>query len=135
MITYILMRIAENQYGMFGVMIDDQNIPFVLTLELPWMQNQHDISCIPNGTYKVKRVETEHHGIVFQIMNVHNRSGILIHWGNLIKDSKGCVLIGEQFEPINGLPGISASGAGFAEFMEKLKDVDEFALRIIDVIK
>jgi hypothetical protein len=58
---------------------------------------------------------------------------IKIHKGNLEEDSKGCLLIGEQFGFLHGKPGILQSGAGFDELMRLTQGVDEFPLLVVNV--
>ena len=131
MITYIIKRIASGE-STFGVFIDDRNVPFAVTLELPWKENQHDISCIPVGTYTVKRVITTGHGECFEVLSVPNRTAILIHKANTVKDLRGCIGVGEKFDPVSGVDGIAESAIGYDEFWRKLTGVDAFTLRIID---
>ena len=128
---FILKRIASTEFGMFGVFIDDTNIPFAVTLERQWNDNKSNISCIPHGKYLCKRVDSPHFGDTFEVANVTGRKHILFHKGNLDDDSHGCILVGEQFEPLYGEPGIRASREGFEEFMSKLQTVDEFDLLIL----
>jgi len=131
MITYVIKRVVSGE-STFGVFIDDKNVPFAVTLELPWKDNANNVSCIPCGTYKVKRVTTPNHGNCFQITNVPNRTMILLHVANTNKDILGCVGVGEKFDPVSGVDGIAESTFGYKEFMRKLEGVDEFSLRIID---
>lgn len=72
------------------------------SLELPWLDNQHDISCIPAGTYPVIKYDSPNKGMVFLLQNVPNRDSIEIHSGNYKKDTLGCILVGTGFEDING---------------------------------
>jgi len=69
---------------------------FSWTLELPWRDNQHLISCIPLGKYEVTLEPSEKFGgmITPHIKNVPGRDNILIHNGNYPKDTEGCVLVG-----------------------------------------
>lgn len=131
MITYIIKRIASGE-STFGVFIDDRNIPFAVTLELPWKDNQHDVSCIPVGTYTVKRVITPKHGECFEILSVPGRTGILFHIANTFNDLLGCIGVGEKFDPVKGINGIAESTLGYEEFWRKLTGVDTWTLRIID---
>ena len=126
-----LFRIAQSPVATYGVLLYE-GIPFALTLERPWLFNRKSESCIPVGTYKVIRVQSPKHGNTFQVQNVTGRDGINFHKGNLEGDTEGCILVGEQFEPINGKPGIAASTAGFAQFLDLLKDLNEFVLEITD---
>ena len=49
------------------------------TLELPWMDNQKRISCIPEGEYDVIKHVSPKFGECFWILNVPERSEILLH--------------------------------------------------------
>jgi len=63
------------------------------TLERPNVDTEH--TCIPKGTYKVQMLLSPHFEIVLpHVLDVPNRSEILIHWGNHCADSHGCVLVG-----------------------------------------
>jgi hypothetical protein len=126
----IIKRIATGDNGTFGVVMYN-DIPFALTLERQWLNNQRGISCIPAGKYICKRVNSPKFGNTFEITNVPDRSSILFHKGNLDDDSHGCVLVGEQFEPINGSPGIVASAHGYNEFMLITSNINQFELDIL----
>jgi hypothetical protein len=66
------------------------------TLELPWIENTHDVSCIPTGAYKCRLKERSNDGRisqVYEVLDVPDREGILIHPGNSIVDTKGCILV------------------------------------------
>lgn len=72
------------------------------TLELSWLNNLTNISCVPIGTYSVVFISTPHfpQGI-YQLQNVPNRIGVDIHSGNTFHDSLACILLGSQFNDIN----------------------------------
>ena len=130
--TLTIKRIAFTKTGTFGVILDD-NIPFALTGELPWLDNKKGVSCIPLGTYNCRLVSTLIHGRVFQVIGVKGRSSILFHTGNIpIADSKGCILIGEEFGIMNGVPAVLSSRRGYAEFLERLLGETEFKLIIFN---
>ena len=42
----ILKRIALTERGTFGVLLDN-GVPFAVTLEREWMNNEPSVSCIP----------------------------------------------------------------------------------------
>lgn len=71
------------------------------TLELPWKDNQRNISCIPEGKYEVIVRDVPHRGKHFHILNVPGRSLILIHVGNYYSDIHGCILPGTVHLDIN----------------------------------
>ncbi|WP_052444062.1 DUF5675 family protein [Flammeovirga sp. OC4] len=77
------------------------------TIELPWRNNQRNISCIPTGLYKVVPWNSPRFGKCFKIFEldgkeVRGRSDILIHVGNYNRQTRGCVLIGRFFRDIDG---------------------------------
>ena len=126
----ILKRIALTERGTFGVLLH-KRVPFALTLEREWKNNQPNISCIPAGEYECKRVRSPKFGNTFEVTNVPGRSHILFHKGNLQEDSYGCILVGGQYGNLRGKPGVLASRRGFSEFLAELAGVDFFQLTII----
>lgn len=95
------------------------------TLELPWLNNQKNISCIPKALYLVKWVHTFSFPFgVYQIQNVKGRSGIDFHAGNIAKlHSRGCILLGKGFTDINndGVKDIINSKVSVGAFVSLLK--------------
>ena len=133
-----LKRIASNDDATFGVLIDEPSTPFCLTLERPWKNNQHEISCIPSGEYLcVKQVRIKF-GLTYEVLNVPNRTDILIHKGNFSTDTHGCILLGENYEDVivdNGgkvITGVMSSGKAYSEFITRLGQADQFKLVIKD---
>ncbi len=127
--NFRLIRIAQTPDVTFGVLIYN-NIPFCLTLERPWLNNQRNISCIPEGFYLCERKQSPKFGDTFEVKNVRDRSDILFHKGNLSDDTHGCILVGEQYEPLGGENAVRASGKAFTEFKEKTKGINAFLLQI-----
>ena len=68
------------------------------TLENPWLDNQRNISCIPEGNYDVRlrlpRESATREYIHLLVQDVPNRDWILFHRGNTAKDTRGCILVG-----------------------------------------
>lgn len=131
--TLILQRLAHFYHpkanGVAGVMIDPKGyIPFCVTLELPWFANTREISCIPAGIYICERRISPRHGETFEVMDVSNRTDILFHKGNFDDDTKGCILLAESFDRINGEPAIKDSKTALSEFMFILEKESEFRL-------
>ena len=131
---FVIKRVSTDEvFGTFGVLIEG-NIPFALTLELPWKNNERSISCIPataEGTlYTCIRVNSPKFGNVFQVLNVPNRDHILLHPGNTYKDIQGCIIVAEQFEYIGKVPAVLSSKKGFSELMGRVESVNAFELLI-----
>ena len=64
------------------------------TLELPWRENQKQVSCIPAGQYQIALYNSVKFGPCFQVLDVPGRDAILIHAGNYNRDTHGCILPG-----------------------------------------
>lgn len=91
-----------------GVLVDESTGWACCTLELPWAGNESRRSCIPPGpgegavTYRAKRHESPRYGECLWLPGVRGRSEILIHPGNYVSDTLGCILVGAQFTDLDG---------------------------------
>lgn len=101
-----LNRFLQNKYQTLGILsvLDDNNklIYKCNTLELPWRNNEKQVSCIPVGEYKVIKRNSQKYGKHFLILNVPSRQMILIHFGNFTYDTQGCIIVGQSFSDIDG---------------------------------
>ena len=71
------------------------------TIELPWLENKRNISCIPEGTYELKARFSEKFKQHLILNNVKNRNLILLHPANdAKKELEGCIA------PVTYLTGI-----------------------------
>jgi hypothetical protein len=91
-----LIRVAQSDKGTFGVLVKE-GIPICVTCEDPWNDNKVGISCIPEGAYSVLPHSGEKYKNVWRLREVPGRSDILIHNGNSIADTRGCILVGKGF--------------------------------------
>lgn len=78
----------------------------LFTCELPWNNNEPNVSCIPSGTYKLILWESPKFGKCLKVLDVPNRGDILFHTGNSARefvdtnfckweqDTHGCILVG-----------------------------------------
>jgi hypothetical protein len=65
------------------------------TLERPYTDPEH--ACIPVGTYPLSVGWSNHFQCdMVHINDVPGRAGILIHGGNHVTDSLGCVMVGQN---------------------------------------
>ncbi len=99
----------------------------IYTLELSWRENKNDISCIPEGTYKVIPHNSEAHPNTYEITNVPNREAILIHIGNYPSDFRGCIGIGLGVDPTT--PMIINSGKAMELLRNEIVN-NEFILTV-----
>ena len=101
MIRLTLRRLAYDDDGTPGILFVNGAF-YCFTLERPWAQNRRNVSCIPEGTYPVEfrrsgsfALPPDHGGPErLYVRRVPGRSRILIHWGNKIVHTKGCILAG-----------------------------------------
>ncbi len=62
------------------------------TLELPWKNNQDDISCVPLGTYGlIINMSEKFETLLPLLLDVPERDGIRLHAANYKHQLKGCI--------------------------------------------
>lgn len=87
------------------------------TIELPWLNNQRRISCIPEGTYFIRKRFSSKFKWHLEVMNVKNRDLILFHpANNALKELNGCIA------PVSKLTG-AGKGVQSRIAYERLKEV------------
>ena len=100
-----LFRLHDNGRQTVGIFIAYESghpIHVFMSIERAWVQNQRLISCIPNGLYYCKfRTIGQYANSAYEVTNVQNRTAILIHAGNFVAHTAGCILLGEKFSDIN----------------------------------
>lgn len=138
----ILQRVSLTREGTYGNLLDENFIPFMLTVERRWNDNKSctcnqrpcvcDSSCIPAGIYKCRKYKRSNGQITFEILHVPNRTDILMHVGNTREDSNGCIMYGLQWGDVNGIHGVHKSRDAFKSFMQRFKKYDEFIIFILN---
>lgn len=103
-----LIRVSQSAQGTFGVLLIN-GLPFCVTCEEPWKNNQKGVSCIPAGRYLCKKHSGPRFKDVWQLMDVPGRSAVLIHNGNTTADTEGCILVGQNYSRFSGIPGVGGS--------------------------
>lgn len=119
----------------FGHLVDDDETIVCCTMELPWHDNEPQISCIPPGKYTCKRRPSPHFQCdVFEIRGVPGRSLILLHPANYIRELRGCVALGESFADLNadGVTDLASSRKAFEAFMASKAGVSTFVLDVLN---
>ena len=128
----MLRRVDHRTWGIYGVLIGADG-PFIVTLELPWLDNAQRTSSIPQGVYVCKRVQSPKFGNTFEVTGVRGRGNILFHSGNSTADTHGCILTGASFDPVggmNGKNGVTGSKLAWDELMDMQRGVDSFTLTV-----
>lgn len=124
-----LHRTCSSRFGTWG-MLCTAMVPFALTLEKPWIENERVVSCIPTGTYFCGRVQSPKFDDTFEVCNVPGRTSILFHKGNTLDDTQGCILVGESIGGGVYHPRLESSAKGFTELMDLLQGLTRFELTI-----
>jgi Family of unknown function (DUF5675) len=104
--VYTLAREASSNNGTLGEILNPDGSHLCYTCERPWLDNTPDTSCIPTGTYSCVPHDSAAHPNVWELQNVPDRSGILIHNGNTENDSEGCIIVGATQGTLGGLPAV-----------------------------
>lgn len=108
------------------------------TIELPWVNNEPSVSCIPEGTYKlnkrssgvVNRSSNGKYTAGWEVTNVEGRTYIMIHIGNTVSNFQGCIGIGEGLGVINDNWAILHSAVAFDKFMREMETSEDWQLII-----
>jgi hypothetical protein len=121
MIRLILSRIESNESYTHG------RLDVLHVLELPWRDNQTDISCIPRGVYLCQWGR----GNLIHVRDVPGRIGIQIHPGNFIHETRGCLLPGLDWQR----HGVVTGSLDAFKLLERLTGRCNFELEIHDAGK
>ena len=116
-----LYRIYSGDQGTIGELVYN-GVRICFINELPWRDNQKNISHIPEGVYQVNYLPRSGSGKyrdVYHITNVPGRNGVLMHAGNLAGDiyklfkthSWGCLLPGLRLGRLSSQRSVLASRA------------------------
>lgn len=130
-----IFRLRRSDQGTEGILVSENYD--CRTLELPWRDNQKQISCIPPGEYDVEIRLSNKYGRIYWVRQVPNRTYILIHSGNYAGDvSKGykshvmgCILLGKESGFLGGQVAVLNSRITVRAFMEEM-NYETFRLRI-----
>ena len=86
-----LVRYANRRFNTLGLLYLEDEFE-MYTLELPDKGNTPYVSRIPEGEYLVKWTEKKNG--CWHLQDVQGRTGILMHVGNHVYETTGCILLG-----------------------------------------
>lgn len=144
-ISFDLVRMETGPQGTFGILTSADKHYTWNTGELPKFAgnadalNERQTDCIPAGTYLCHVKNSAKYGRVYQLSNVPNRDGILIHSGNYCGDTAqgfkshvlGCIILGKGRGVLDGQKAVLQSKTALAEFIA-YTDLASFTLRITE---
>lgn len=82
-------------------------------------------TCIPLGVYPLAtrfspRFSKEYKHDMIWVQNVPGFEFILIHWGNTISDTEGCLIIGDKIGVVKQKDAVLNSRATYLKFYDKV---------------
>ena len=129
----LVKRVDMTDEYTYGILYID-GVRFCVTLERPYLDNRRNVSCIPFGRYKCKLVYSpSFKKELYEVQDVRGRTNILMHNGNYIDSSAGCLLLGEHFGILKNKIAILDTNKTLRLFMANLSDYKEFNLIIKEV--
>lgn len=126
-----IIRYQSSDQGTRGILVAPGF--FCHTLELPWKNNQQNISCIPAGKYECLFVKTRRAigGMrhLYWLKSVPGRTGILKHAGTFAGDKSkgyrshvlGCILLGHSIGLLQKQAAIFQSRRATREYIEHMR--------------
>lgn len=102
------------------------------TLELPWRDNRRNVSCIPAGTYTCRPVVSPRFRDVIEVCGVPGRSHILIHAGNTVIDTEGCILVGKSIGWLYGKRAVLDSRTALVDLLKRVDKSPAITLKITE---
>lgn len=129
-----LWRHWRSEHSIIGVHQLPNGLDPVFTLELPWKDNQKNISCIPAGPYRcIRGISTKNRewGEAFFVQNVPGGRTAIIdgHIANKPEELLGCSAFGTYYDREDH---ILYSSRAIDRWMKAMEGIDEYTLEIIE---
>lgn len=131
-----LCRVAQRYNKVWGVLVGWDSIPLGVTFERAYATNDPASPALVSmtdmrpkfgpGSYTCSKAFFHRGKYDTYEISVPGHERILFHIGNTVKDTEGCILIGESY----GIDGIYGSRNGFAKFMNHLNGAAAFELEV-----
>ena len=125
----LLLQRSYHPKGTNGIITLD-GVPICYSIELPWRNNAHGRSCIPEGCYTLRIRNSPRHHQHLHVLSVAEREFILLHpFNHALKESRGCI------GPVERLTGWG-TGFGSRRALDRLLQTvqsskEEVTLRIV----
>ena len=129
-----LIRDESTETHIFGRLVIGSKV--LHTIERPWIGNQRSISCIPEENYSVNYLKKSSSGKyrdVYHVANVEGRTGILIHKGNLVSHTTGCLIIGVRKGTLAGQEAVLSSAVALS-MLHQWARRESFELNIVSQV-
>lgn len=99
-----LTRTSRQEGYTTGILHQEEKL-LCYTLEPTWrdLKSEKKVmgqTAIPEGKYRIRMSPSQKfHRMMPYLMDVPNFTGVMIHPGNKVEDTKGCILVGERDKP------------------------------------
>lgn len=131
---FTLQRTECSPFGQFGVLLDESGKLIAHTLEHAYPCLDEYKPKVPDGLYTCllgkHQLSTGPAFDAYEVQNVPNHQGILLHPGNTQTDSHGCILLGSTRGTLNNVPAVLQSKAAFEAFMNLCAGSDSITLEV-----
>lgn len=117
-IVEIIRLETSKQNGTLGVLKLNKEY-FCSTLEPADNENHSNISSIPTGQYFCCIRKSSKYGMVYEVMDVTDRTDVLMHAGNVDDNTLGCILVGQYPGKLKGDRAVLNSGNTLKQFMKE----------------
>jgi hypothetical protein len=77
-------------------------------------------------------VDSPTFGPTFEVADVPGRTAILFHRGNVVRDTRGCILLGRRFGRLGAERAVLDSRAAFDEFLGTCSEARTFRFEITE---
>lgn len=126
--TAILLRGESTNQGTFGLLIASSLKLF--TLELPWKNDESNVSCIPKGTYICRyTLSPRLRKFTYEVFGDRKRTGIRIHSANFANQLLGCLALGEKIGKMDGRKALLISRPAITK-LEQAMERKTFQLEV-----
>lgn len=141
-VDLVVLRYETGDHGTFGTVLGPDGWT-AHSLEPPWLNNEPNYSCIPEGIYRcVYTFSPAFKRYLYLVEDVPGRSGIRIHSGNLagnrkkglLSHSYGCILLGSWRGRYKGQEAVMLSEPKVRELREVF-DEEPFWIEIKDLFR
>lgn len=116
-------------HGTFSTLHREDGSKVCCFVERPWLNNQPNKSCIPEGTYHLQPHDSPKFGKCYALSAAtlgvtaygpSLRTHVLVHKANLVSQLQGCLAPGVGFGVVNNEWAVMSSGVAFNTFMSEL---------------
>lgn len=116
-----ILRGESSNQGTFGKIISGSLSLY--TLELPWHNDESNISDIQKGLYVCRyTLSPRLRKYTYEVFGDNKRSGIRIHSANLASQLLGCIALGQKIGTMDGVKAVFLSRPAvtqFEQFMQR----------------